>query len=51
VSDFLAMGGYAAYVWPCYAATVLILGAAIVICLRGHARALAELRRLEGEMP
>jgi heme exporter protein D len=25
--DFLAMGGYALYVWPSYGATALVLGA------------------------
>ena len=26
MSEFFAMGGYAAYVWPAYGATALILG-------------------------
>ncbi|MCP1336633.1 heme exporter protein CcmD [Futiania mangrovi] len=26
MSDFLAMGGYAAYVWPSWGVTVLVLG-------------------------
>ena len=41
--DFLAMGGYGAYVWPAYALTALILGgmlAASVRELRGCQRAL-----------
>jgi heme exporter protein CcmD len=43
------MGGYGGYVWPCYAVTVIVLGAAIVLCIKAHARSLAELRRLEDE--
>ena len=49
MSTFLAMGGYAQYVWPSYAATFVVLGAAVLLSLRGHARAAAELRRLEQE--
>jgi heme exporter protein D len=30
MSEFFAMGGYAAYVWPCYAVFVLIFVAHIV---------------------
>jgi heme exporter protein D len=26
MAEFLAMGGYAAYVWPAFAVTVLVLG-------------------------
>lgn len=47
MTDFLAMGRYAAFVWPAYGASVLVLGAAIWLCLRAHSRARADLRRLE----
>ena len=47
MSAFFAMGGYGAFVWPSYAASALVLGAAIVLSVRGHARARAEIRRLE----
>jgi heme exporter protein D len=47
VSAFFAMGGYGAYVWPSYAATFLVLGLAVLVSVRSHARAVAEVRRLE----
>jgi heme exporter protein D len=47
MAAFFAMGGYAAYVWPAYGASVLVLGVAIALCVREHARAQAEIRRLE----
>ena len=36
---FLAMGGYAAFVWPAYTITALGLGAALVLTLRAYVRA------------
>jgi heme exporter protein CcmD len=45
------LDGYGAFVWPSYGATFLVLGLAILFSLRGHARAQAELRRLEKEAP
>ena len=47
MSAFWEMGGYGAYVWPCYGMTLLVLGAAVLLSLRAHAQALAALRRLE----
>jgi len=47
MSDILAMGGYAAYVWPAYGVTVVLLGAAIAATLRAYARARARLAALE----
>jgi heme exporter protein CcmD len=49
MSAFFAMGGYAGFVWPSYAASALILGLAVFLTLSAHARARAALRRLEGE--
>lgn len=38
MSDFFAMGGYAAYVWPAYGASVLVLaGMALYVWRRGRA--------------
>lgn len=34
----LDAGKYAAYVWPAYALTVLVIGAMVVFTLRGAAR-------------
>jgi heme exporter protein D len=45
LSEFLAMGGYALYVWGSYAVTGLILGAALVQPFRRRRQLLAELRR------
>lgn len=49
MAEFFAMGGYAAFVWPAYAATFVILSAAIVVSLQAHARARHTMRRLEEE--
>ena len=48
MQTFFAMGGYGAFIWPAYAASFLVLAVAIVLCVREHARARAEIRRLEG---
>ena len=50
MAEFFAMGGYAAYVWPAYVATLLTLAAAIVLSLRAHAKARENVRRLELEI-
>jgi heme exporter protein D len=39
MTHFLAMGGYAAYVWPAYGATALGLIGAVAFTLRGYMRA------------
>ncbi len=49
MSTFFEMGGYGAFVWPSYAASVLVLGLAIAYSVSSHARAQAEIRRLENE--
>ena len=48
VTNFLAMGGYAAYVWPAYGAAVVLLGGLLWASLRALRRAEALLRSLEG---
>jgi len=50
MGDFFAMGGYAAYVWPAYIATILTLTAAVALSLRAHTKARENVRRLELEM-
>jgi heme exporter protein D len=50
MAEFFAMGGYAAYVWPAYLASILTLTAAIVLSLRAHAKARENVKRLELEM-
>ena len=49
MSTFFEMGGYGAFVWPSYAASVLVLVLAIAFSVSSHARAQAEIRRLENE--
>ena len=49
MANFFAMGGYAIFVWPAYAASALVLGIAIVLSLKAHARARKMVRRLEEE--
>jgi heme exporter protein D len=51
MSDFFAMGGYAAYVWPAYVATLIGLGGAIVLTWRGWNNAQKKLRALEQQKP
>lgn len=54
--QFLAMGGYAGYVWPCVVLTLVVLLGNVLLARRRHAAALrTALRRLEmdrnGETP
>lgn len=45
--DYLAMGGYAAYVWPAYGLAALVIGGLLWTSLRGmraRERALASLK-------
>ena len=44
MNAFLAMGGYAAYVWPAYAVFLLVLVADFVSPMLRRRRALRELR-------
>jgi heme exporter protein CcmD len=50
MADFFAMGNYAVYVWPAYAATAVVLVVAILSSLRAHAKARENVRRLEMEI-
>ncbi|TXH31871.1 MAG: heme exporter protein CcmD [Rhodospirillaceae bacterium] len=47
VSTFLAMGGYAAYVWPAYGVAAIILIAFAIDSWRRVRVAAADLRRME----
>ncbi|MBU6211272.1 MAG: heme exporter protein CcmD [Gammaproteobacteria bacterium] len=50
MSEFFAMDGYAAFLWPSYLITFVAIVANIVIALKAHASArAAALRRLEGD--
>ncbi|MGH8249965.1 MAG: heme exporter protein CcmD [Steroidobacteraceae bacterium] len=47
-SEFLAMGGYGAYVWPCFLLTMAVLAWNAIAARRLHARARRDaLRRLD----
>jgi len=47
MSAFFAMGGYAAFIWPAYGISALLLGGAVVMTLRAYRRARAQLDALE----
>ncbi len=47
-SDFWAMGGYAAFVWPAYAVTAIALVALLLAALRTLRQAERELAAVEG---
>jgi len=47
VSGFLAMGCYAAFVWPAYGISALLLGFSVAATLRAYAKAKAQLAALE----
>jgi heme exporter protein D len=46
VTEFFAMGGYAAYVWPAYAISAIVLLAVLGVSTRSLRRAEAELAAL-----
>jgi heme exporter protein D len=45
MAHFLAMGGYAVYVWPCYGLTALVVGLNIAAARRSLRLAQREARR------
>lgn len=47
MSEFFAMGGYGAFVWPSYVVALAILLGLTAWSLRAHARVRAELKALE----
>lgn len=47
VSEFFAMGGYAAYVWPAYGASLIGIVGAVAVTLSAWRRTRAELALLE----
>ena len=51
LAGFLAMGGYAAYVWPAYGLTVIVLGGALLWSLGAYRRRQRELGRLQRDTP
>jgi heme exporter protein D len=49
--EFLAMGGYAAYVWPSYAVAFLVLSAFAVNAVTRYRAAARELDQLQARRP
>ena len=49
--SFLAMGGYAHFVWPAYGMALAVLGGLVVAAVRRLRRSEADLARLEAERP
>ena len=50
LSDFLAMGGYALYVWGSYGMTALLVAVELAALRARRMRALDELRRARAAM-
>jgi heme exporter protein D len=48
---FLAMGGYAVFVWPAYAAALIVCGGLTVWSFAGYRRAQRELEQLQRTVP
>lgn len=44
-SDFIAMGGHAAYVWPCYLITLVVMVLNVILPARAKKRFLVEQAR------
>ena len=42
--DFFAMGGYAAYVWPSFALTAIVMFANLYLALHRRKKVIAQLR-------
>ncbi|HEY4115889.1 MAG TPA: heme exporter protein CcmD [Rhizomicrobium sp.] len=47
MSHFLAMGGYAEYIWPAYGVSLLGVAAALYLTLRAYRRAKRSLAKLD----
>ncbi len=51
LADYLNMGGYAAFVWPAYAATAIALVGGVVVTWRQHKARERRLAELKGRPP
>jgi len=51
MTEFLAQGGYAAFVWPAYGVSVLGIIATVAIVWRAYNQAQARLKALEPHKP
>ena len=50
IGAFLAMGGYAGFVWPAYAIAFAVLGGLAVVSWRRYRESLLTLERLQQDM-
>ncbi len=50
MSDFLAMGGYASFVWPAYGLTFLVMAGLAVASRRALSRQQSDLALLEARV-
>jgi heme exporter protein D len=51
IAAWLAMGGYAAFVWPAYGIAALVLGGLALVSWYRHHRSAAVLARLDEPRP
>jgi heme exporter protein D len=51
ILDFLAMGGYAVFVWLAYGATFLVMAVLLFAALRAYRQAEREVSRLQESRP
>ena len=51
IGAFLAMGGYAGFVWPAYGVAVAVLGGLVVFSWRRYRESTAVLERLQQDAP
>ena len=51
MQEFLDMGGYAAFIWPCFIVSAVLLGGLLVVSRRQLNTTQATLTALEAEMP
>jgi heme exporter protein D len=51
MSDYLAMGGYAAFVWPAYGLSVLVMLALVIAVWRSLRANERDLARLQAQRP
>jgi heme exporter protein D len=50
ISAFLAMGGYAAFVWPAYGVAFAVLGGLALFSLRRYRESTVALERLQQDL-
>jgi heme exporter protein D len=51
MQEFLDMGGYAAFIWPCFIVSAVLLVGLLVVSQRRFKLTEATLNALEAEMP